>query len=225
MMEQLAAGEYPHLVELATEHILQPGYDFGDEFDFGSTSSSTLSAACSPTTTALCRDRLKCVTRLADLGHYAAVRVGAEAEDPVVPARGRVICCRSRPPVQFERRRAGRGDFRGHGRGTLEDATRRLPGDRQDGCVSEPRLTPVAFRPAQRPVALTCIGSVQEGGAVSLQQGLIDLAIVELAGCAHADRGRAVVAVAGSSGGGLDHRRASWSGRRCWAWPSRRASS
>ena len=35
MMEQLAAGEYPHLVELATEHILQPGYDFGDEFDFG----------------------------------------------------------------------------------------------------------------------------------------------------------------------------------------------
>ena len=35
MMEQFPAGEYPHLVELATEHILQPGYDFGDEFDFG----------------------------------------------------------------------------------------------------------------------------------------------------------------------------------------------
>ena len=35
IMEQLAAREYPHLVELATEHILQPGYDFGDEFDFG----------------------------------------------------------------------------------------------------------------------------------------------------------------------------------------------
>ena len=35
MMEQFPAGEYPHLVELATQHILQPGYDFGDEFDFG----------------------------------------------------------------------------------------------------------------------------------------------------------------------------------------------
>jgi AcrR family transcriptional regulator len=35
MMEQFPAGEYPYLVELATEHILQPGYDFGDEFDFG----------------------------------------------------------------------------------------------------------------------------------------------------------------------------------------------
>src|SRR6478736_10130546 len=33
IMEQFPAGEYPHLVELATEHILQPGYDFGDEFD------------------------------------------------------------------------------------------------------------------------------------------------------------------------------------------------
>lgn len=28
-------GQYPHLVEIATEHVLQPGYDFGDEFDFG----------------------------------------------------------------------------------------------------------------------------------------------------------------------------------------------
>jgi hypothetical protein len=35
MMQQFPAGEYPHLVELATEHILQPGYDFGDEFEFG----------------------------------------------------------------------------------------------------------------------------------------------------------------------------------------------
>jgi hypothetical protein len=23
------------MVELATEHVLKPGYDFGDEFDFG----------------------------------------------------------------------------------------------------------------------------------------------------------------------------------------------
>src|SRR3954463_11481262 len=35
MMEQFPTGDYPHLVELATQHILQPGYDFGDEFDFG----------------------------------------------------------------------------------------------------------------------------------------------------------------------------------------------
>ena len=35
IIDRFAAGEYPHLVELATEHILQPGYDFGDEFDFG----------------------------------------------------------------------------------------------------------------------------------------------------------------------------------------------
>ena len=34
-MEQFSAGAYPHLVELTTEHILQPGYDFGDEFEFG----------------------------------------------------------------------------------------------------------------------------------------------------------------------------------------------
>jgi AcrR family transcriptional regulator len=32
---QFSAEEYPHLVELAVEHALQPGYDFGDEFEFG----------------------------------------------------------------------------------------------------------------------------------------------------------------------------------------------
>jgi AcrR family transcriptional regulator len=29
------AAEYPHLAELTTEHVLQPGYDYGDEFAFG----------------------------------------------------------------------------------------------------------------------------------------------------------------------------------------------
>jgi AcrR family transcriptional regulator len=27
--------EYPHLTEMATEHVLRPGYDYGDEFAFG----------------------------------------------------------------------------------------------------------------------------------------------------------------------------------------------
>jgi AcrR family transcriptional regulator len=27
--------DYPYLVELAAEHVLQPGYDFGDEFELG----------------------------------------------------------------------------------------------------------------------------------------------------------------------------------------------
>ena len=35
MMQRFPAGEYPHLTEMATEFVLQPGYDFGDEFDFG----------------------------------------------------------------------------------------------------------------------------------------------------------------------------------------------
>jgi AcrR family transcriptional regulator len=35
ILQQLPAGEYPHLIELATEHVLQPGYNYGDEFEFG----------------------------------------------------------------------------------------------------------------------------------------------------------------------------------------------
>lgn len=31
----LPEGAYPHLVELATEHALKPGYDYGDEFGWG----------------------------------------------------------------------------------------------------------------------------------------------------------------------------------------------
>lgn len=32
---QFPADEYPHLAELTFEHVLQPGYDFGDSFEFG----------------------------------------------------------------------------------------------------------------------------------------------------------------------------------------------
>jgi AcrR family transcriptional regulator len=35
IMQRFRTDQYPHLVEMATEHILQPGYDFGDEFEFG----------------------------------------------------------------------------------------------------------------------------------------------------------------------------------------------
>jgi AcrR family transcriptional regulator len=35
IMGQFPAGEYPHLTELTVEHVLQPGYDYGDEFDVG----------------------------------------------------------------------------------------------------------------------------------------------------------------------------------------------
>jgi AcrR family transcriptional regulator len=35
IMERFATGEYPHLVEMATDYYLQPGYDFGDEFEWG----------------------------------------------------------------------------------------------------------------------------------------------------------------------------------------------
>jgi AcrR family transcriptional regulator len=35
IMASFPADEYPHLVELTVEHVLQPGYDYGDEFEFG----------------------------------------------------------------------------------------------------------------------------------------------------------------------------------------------
>jgi AcrR family transcriptional regulator len=35
MIKMFRAGEFPHMVELATEHVLKPGYDFGEEFWFG----------------------------------------------------------------------------------------------------------------------------------------------------------------------------------------------
>jgi len=35
IIERFSTGEYPHLVEMATEYYLRPGYDFGDEFEWG----------------------------------------------------------------------------------------------------------------------------------------------------------------------------------------------
>jgi AcrR family transcriptional regulator len=35
LMAEFPAAEYPHLTAFAVEHVLQPGYDYGDEFLFG----------------------------------------------------------------------------------------------------------------------------------------------------------------------------------------------
>ena len=35
IMELMASGAYPTMVEMAHTYYLQPGYDFGDEFEFG----------------------------------------------------------------------------------------------------------------------------------------------------------------------------------------------
>jgi AcrR family transcriptional regulator len=35
ILGNLSADEYPHLTEIAVEHALQPGYDYGNEFVFG----------------------------------------------------------------------------------------------------------------------------------------------------------------------------------------------
>jgi AcrR family transcriptional regulator len=35
ILKQLPPETYPNLIELTTEHVLQPGYDYGHEFDFG----------------------------------------------------------------------------------------------------------------------------------------------------------------------------------------------
>jgi AcrR family transcriptional regulator len=35
--QRLAAGNYPHMSDMVTNYYLQPGYDFGEEFEFGIT--------------------------------------------------------------------------------------------------------------------------------------------------------------------------------------------
>ena len=35
MLAPFPAGEYPNLVAFITEHAMKPGYDFGDEFEYG----------------------------------------------------------------------------------------------------------------------------------------------------------------------------------------------
>jgi Tetracyclin repressor-like, C-terminal domain len=35
ILADLPADTYPHLAELTAQHVLQPGYDYGNEFEFG----------------------------------------------------------------------------------------------------------------------------------------------------------------------------------------------
>ena len=35
IMAEFPADQYPHLTEIAVEHVLQPGYDYGNEYRFG----------------------------------------------------------------------------------------------------------------------------------------------------------------------------------------------
>ncbi len=35
IVERFATGLYPHMAEMVSEYYLRPGYDFGDEFEFG----------------------------------------------------------------------------------------------------------------------------------------------------------------------------------------------
>ncbi len=35
ILRELPAAEYPHFTEMIIEHALKPGYDYGDEFEFG----------------------------------------------------------------------------------------------------------------------------------------------------------------------------------------------
>jgi hypothetical protein len=34
-MARFAAGEYPHLTEMVLDHVMRPGYDYGNEFAYG----------------------------------------------------------------------------------------------------------------------------------------------------------------------------------------------
>ena len=35
LLERFPVNEYPNLVEFITEHVMKPGYDYGDEFEYG----------------------------------------------------------------------------------------------------------------------------------------------------------------------------------------------
>ena len=35
MLEPFPVNEYPNLVEFLAEHVMKPGYDYGDEFEYG----------------------------------------------------------------------------------------------------------------------------------------------------------------------------------------------
>jgi hypothetical protein len=34
-LEPFSANEYPNMVAILTEHVRKPGYDYGDQFEYG----------------------------------------------------------------------------------------------------------------------------------------------------------------------------------------------
>jgi hypothetical protein len=35
MLHPFSLGEYPNLVQMVTEHVMKPAYDYSDEFEYG----------------------------------------------------------------------------------------------------------------------------------------------------------------------------------------------
>jgi AcrR family transcriptional regulator len=35
MLEPFPPDEYPHMLEILTDHVMKPGYDYGEEFEYG----------------------------------------------------------------------------------------------------------------------------------------------------------------------------------------------
>jgi hypothetical protein len=35
MLEPFPPEEYPHMLEILTDHVMKPGYDYGEEFEYG----------------------------------------------------------------------------------------------------------------------------------------------------------------------------------------------
>jgi hypothetical protein len=70
MMQQFPTDAYPHLIEMATEYILQPGYDFGNEFHPTESVLAMFAARCARMTISGGRCCACLPTRNGDSGRY-----------------------------------------------------------------------------------------------------------------------------------------------------------
>ena len=72
LVDQFPTALYPHLAEFTTEHVLKPGYDFGNEFD---------------RTAGVVRDvTVDC--RLTGLGPELGIDIGGRGHHRIVPFEG-----------------------------------------------------------------------------------------------------------------------------------------